>query len=128
VSFEIERSVDEITMATMTTGDFIYINFYPELFSTTLTSTGVDRDQYAMRVDTMTFDKQTYQCPMLSAQIYDTQVSPILINPASPMIYSEVQFLPGQLSVVSNKTTTAPATQKLFNIRVSYRLKFFGRT
>jgi hypothetical protein len=111
----LERAVDEVTMATMVTGNFIYIDFYPELFSTSLPVAGLARDQYAYKIDTMTFNRQTYICPMLDGQVYDTQVAPVIINPSKPMLYSEVQYLPGQLSVASDKSVTAPATQKLFN-------------
>jgi hypothetical protein len=55
-------------------------------------------------------------------------VNPVIINPSKAMPYSEVQYLPGQFSIGSDKTLNAPATQKLFNIKVSYLVTFFGRT
>jgi hypothetical protein len=128
VTLNLERSVDEITMATMMTGNFIYINAYPELFSTSIPISGISRDQYAYKVDTMTFDHQSYKVPMVNIQLYDTQINPVIINPSKAMPYSEVQYLPGQFSIGSDKTLNAPATQKLFNIKVSYLVTFFGRT
>jgi hypothetical protein len=128
VTLSLERAVDEVTMATMVTGNFIYLDFYPELFSTTLPVAGPSRDQYAYKIDTMTFNRQSYICPMIDCQLYDTQVAPILVNPSKSMLYGEVQYLPGQFSVVSDKTINAPATQKLFNLTVCYNLTFFGRT
>ncbi len=108
-------------------GDNIFLNFYPELFSTTLPIAGLSRDQYAFRVDPMTFDPQTYTMSTIDCQVYDTQVSPILMNPSKPMLISEVQYYPGQVSVASSKTTAAPTTQKLFQVKVVFNVTFFGR-
>ncbi len=128
ITLDIERSVDEATIFSQLDGNYIFVNAYPELYSATIPASALARDQYSYKVDTMTFEHQRFKMPMVNIQMYDTQATPIYLNPSKSMPYSEVQYYPGQFSIGSDKVTNAPTTQKLFSVKILYLVTFFGRT
>jgi hypothetical protein len=63
IKLELIRSADEATMFANLRGSAIYINYYPDLYSTAISYGTLSANELSYQVDTMTFNRQTVICP-----------------------------------------------------------------
>jgi hypothetical protein len=128
IKLELVRSADEATMFANLRGSAIYINYYPDLYSTAISYGTLASNELSYQIDLMTFSRQTVICPPEKLDcVVAAPVDLITINLKNVMPVTFCQYLPGQISVAAGNTVNNAANLNLFSLKIVFKLKFFYR-
>ncbi len=128
ITVDILRTSDEVTMFSNLRGGDVYINYYPDIFSSSVTYADLSRDINSYRIDVMTFDPQRIVVPIPDYAGYNINAGiDYWLNPSKTITLGQLPYVSGQLAIRTSNTTNNNAVVVLFKLMFKIQVVFYHR-
>ncbi len=128
VVMSIVRTTDEATMVANMRGGDIYVNYYPQINTTSYTYAALSRDVNSYRIDPMTFDEQkiVIQFPDYAGYRLVGGVD-YWLNLNKIIAVTHLQYSTGEIALRTSNTTNNAAVSILFKVKINLHVDFYHR-